>query len=93
MKKVKRFVLFTGAQYECSLGLSGYETSFDTLNEAKDFVLEVLNNHDDETCMEEWEVDDMETAKTLYESGPRWDYGDEDFILFMGKRRCNRLHL
>ena len=46
MAKIKRFVVFTGAQYECSLGLGGYRTSFDTLKDAKDFIIENMLQND-----------------------------------------------
>jgi len=92
MSKIKRFALFTGAQYECSLGFSGYDTSFDTLPEMKDFILEIMLKNDPYIyCLEEWEVDDIREGKVLYESSPIWDIEDEDFILFMGKRRVEKL--
>jgi len=79
---LKRFALFTGAEYETPLGLRGYVISYSALKPLKNFILKHIKYND--ICFEEWQVDDMKMEKILFWSGPGWNISDDEVAEFLG---------
>ena len=80
--KIKRFCLFTGAEYEASLGLGGYEHSTDTLAQMKKWLLDNITN--DDYCFEEWQVDDLKKGETVL-----CELDDNEFVKTLFQMRAS----
>ena len=63
--KIKRFALFTGPEYEVSLGLGGYVHSTNTLAQMKKWVAKNIENKN--ICFEEWQIADLKKGEIIFD--------------------------
>ena len=80
--EIKRFCLFTSAEYEAGLGLDSLEHSTDTLPQMKKWLMENITD-DALTFAEWWQIDDLKKGKTVL-----GHYEDDEFVKTLFQMRA-----